>query len=99
VQFHLETPAELAAEWLGIDIYRRSLHEALGPHGEATLLDALREAQTRLIGHARTLMGEWLNQFILAKTEPVSNNAGVVRAPLAPTADPPRRRESPPRSP
>lgn len=73
VQFHLETPAELAAEWLGIDAYRRSLHEALGPHGDAILLDGLREAETRLIGYAHTLMGEWLKQFVVAKAETVRN--------------------------
>jgi GMP synthase-like glutamine amidotransferase len=70
VQFHLETPAELAGEWLGIDAYRQSLHDALGPHGDAILLDALGEAQIRLMGHARTLMGEWLHQFVLGRQRP-----------------------------
>jgi GMP synthase-like glutamine amidotransferase len=73
VQFHLEAPAALAAEWLGIDAYRQSVLDALGPHGDAILLGGLRDAETQLIGHAHTLMGAWLKRCVAADAADVES--------------------------
>jgi GMP synthase (glutamine-hydrolysing) len=60
LQFHLETPLELAEEWLEIPAYRDSLAEACGPTGTDTLRRDLRAQQDELASTAETLMTRWL---------------------------------------
>jgi GMP synthase-like glutamine amidotransferase len=64
LQFHLETPPDLAASWLEIDAYRESLTAALGPNGPQILLDGVRDVFPQLMTTAREVMTYWLETFV-----------------------------------
>jgi GMP synthase (glutamine-hydrolysing) len=66
LQFHLETPPHLAAEWLELPAYRESLTIALGPDGPRILLDGVRKHSAQLLASAREVMRSWLDTFVAA---------------------------------
>lgn len=67
LQFHLETPPELAASWLEIDAYAQSLTAALGANGQRLLLDGLGAVFPQLSSVAREAMTAWLDTFVAAR--------------------------------
>jgi GMP synthase (glutamine-hydrolysing) len=64
LQFHLETPPELAASWLEIDAYRESLTTAMGQDGPQLLLGRLQEVYPQLSAIATEVMTSWLETFV-----------------------------------
>lgn len=67
IQFHVEVTAGLAAEWLAIPEYARSLETVRGPGSAGPLLDELTRALPVMRSVARTMFGNWLNAFVLAE--------------------------------
>lgn len=64
LQFHLETPADLALEWLKLAAYRNSLHDVLGPNGTETLIRSLQLSEDLMLSYAGTVMQRWLDRFV-----------------------------------
>jgi GMP synthase (glutamine-hydrolysing) len=60
VQFHLEAPVELAAQWLDIPEYRDSLEAAVGADGVHRFAVDHEAVEGRLIDSAETVMRRWL---------------------------------------
>jgi GMP synthase (glutamine-hydrolysing) len=65
LQFHLEAPADLIAEWLAIPAYARALQATLGPDAGGPFMAAIRAAETRMTSHARELFTRWLDHVAL----------------------------------
>jgi GMP synthase (glutamine-hydrolysing) len=64
LQFHLETPLDLAEEWLELPAYRASLSEACGPDGVGLLRAGLERAQEALASTAEHLITRWLETVL-----------------------------------
>ncbi len=69
LQFHLETPLDLAEEWLELPEYRASLTEACGPDGVDRLREGLHRSQDELTSTAEQLATRWL-ETVLSPTWP-----------------------------
>ncbi|GFP51831.1 hypothetical protein MKANGN_57090 [Mycobacterium kansasii] len=59
VQFHLEAPADLVAEWADIPEYRASLTEALGAEGVAILAQTMNEVADQIHENATDAIRGW----------------------------------------
>lgn len=66
IQFHVEVTRDLAAEWLAIPEYARSLEAVHGAGSAGPLLDELSRALPVMRGVARTLFGNWLDAVVPA---------------------------------
>lgn len=64
LQFHLEVPPALAAEWGEVPAYARSLADAKGPGALADLLSAVEAAAPEMLALACGLFGGWLEQVV-----------------------------------
>ena len=64
LQFHLEAPPELAAEWGDVPAYAGSLAAAKGPGALAGLLADVEADAPQMLALARRLFGSWLEQVV-----------------------------------
>jgi GMP synthase (glutamine-hydrolysing) len=64
LQFHLEVPPELAAEWGEVPAYADSLEAIKGPGALAALVDEVTENAAMTLPLARALFGRWLEQVV-----------------------------------
>ncbi len=62
LQFHLEVPPELVAEWAEVPAYSESLERLWGRGAMPRLLEQLREHADELLPLARRLFGNWLER-------------------------------------
>ncbi len=67
VQFHVEVPVDLAAQWVEIPEYARSLAAVHGDGSAGALLGELAQSLPMMTSVARTLFGNWLDAFVDAK--------------------------------
>ena len=67
IQFHVEVPADLAAQWVEIPEYARSLAAVHGEGAAGPLLGELTQSLPVMTGVARTLFGNWLDAIVYAK--------------------------------
>jgi GMP synthase-like glutamine amidotransferase len=61
LQFHLETPWDLAREWLEIEAYRSSLQQACGPDGARRLAERMSAEEASMTTIAETVISRWLD--------------------------------------
>ena len=66
IQFHVEVPADLAAQWVEIPEYAHSLAAVHGEGSAGALLGELTQSQPVMTSVARTLFGNWLDAFVCA---------------------------------
>ena len=64
VQFHVEVPADLAAQWAQIPEYAHSLAAVHGPGSAGALLRELSASWPVMSGVARDLFGNWLDAVV-----------------------------------
>jgi GMP synthase-like glutamine amidotransferase len=64
VQFHVEVPADLAAQWTQIPEYAHSLAAVHGPGSAGALLRELSASWPVMSGVARALFGNWLDAVV-----------------------------------
>ena len=67
IQFHIEVPVDLAAQWVEIPEYARSLASVHGDGSAGALLSELARSLPVMTGVARTLFGNWLDAFVCAR--------------------------------
>ena len=60
LQFHLEVPPELAAEWAEVPAYAGSLERIMGPGAMPRLIGQLEAQADEMLPLARRLFGRWL---------------------------------------
>lgn len=65
LQFHIETDAMMARDWVGIEAYRESARATLGPDGDTTLLRDFVAAEPAITARARGLMARWLTECVV----------------------------------
>jgi GMP synthase (glutamine-hydrolysing) len=64
LQFHLEVPPELAAEWGEVPAYAESLEAIRGPGALDRLIDEVSEHAHTTVPLARALFGRWLEHVV-----------------------------------
>jgi GMP synthase (glutamine-hydrolysing) len=64
VQFHLEVPPHLAAQWGTVPEYAASLERTLGPGAHGRLVADVERAAERMTTLARSLFGRWLDRVV-----------------------------------
>lgn len=64
LQFHVEVPPELAAEWAEVPAYRESLERLMGPGGLPRLVGEIEQHAGMTIAFARHLLARWLEQVV-----------------------------------
>lgn len=64
LQFHLEVPTDLLAEWAELPAYARSLETALGPGALEQMMSDWRATAPRTLTLARKLFGAWLEEVV-----------------------------------
>lgn len=64
LQFHLEVPAELAAQWAEVPAYASALEQILGAGAMTRLVDAIGEHSAETTALARRLFGRWLDLVV-----------------------------------
>jgi GMP synthase (glutamine-hydrolysing) len=67
IQFHVEVPADLAAQWVEIPEYALSLAAVHGEGSAGALLGELTQSVPTMASVARTLFGNWLDAVVDAK--------------------------------
>jgi GMP synthase (glutamine-hydrolysing) len=60
LQFHVEAPAALVAEWLAVPAYAAALAATLGPGTGAGFIAAIRAREAEMTAHARRAFALWL---------------------------------------
>jgi GMP synthase (glutamine-hydrolysing) len=75
LQFHLEVPLELAAEWGEVPAYAESLESTLGPGAFERLLADVADHAAVTLPLARRLFGRWLEHVVPAPPRPASRAA------------------------
>jgi GMP synthase-like glutamine amidotransferase len=79
LQFHIEVPLELAAQWGDVPAYVESLEATLGPGALDRLLAEVAEAAPDMVALARRLFGNWLSSYVsdvAPATKPLTSAAG-----------------------
>ncbi len=79
LQFHIEVPLELAAQWGDVPAYVESLEATLGPGALDRLLADVAEAAPDMVALARRLFGNWLSCYVsdvAPATKPLTSAAG-----------------------
>ena len=66
IQFHIEVPVDLAAQWVEIPEYARSLASVHGDGSAGALLSELARSLPVMTSVARALFGNWLDAFVCA---------------------------------
>lgn len=64
LQFHLEVPAALAAQWGAVPAYAESLERLIGPAALPRLLSQVAEREREMNALARRLLAAWLQHVV-----------------------------------
>jgi GMP synthase-like glutamine amidotransferase len=64
LQFHLEVPVELAAQWGEVPAYATALEQTLGPGAMPRLIEHVAHAEGPMSVLARMLFGRWLDGVV-----------------------------------
>jgi len=96
IQFHLEAPAALVRAWGEIAAYRAGLERAPSAVTLARVLAATRAHEDEMLGHARDLIGGWVERCLVPSARDAAAGTRAQarhgEAPAgAPRAEPPAR--------